>query len=188
MINHFFKKKGPFSIKQLADLSDITLHSSLIDNEILDIKNLFDANKSDITFFHSKKYENIAANTKASFCITTKNLENILPKTCVPLVVENVLFVTAKVTNIFYPDAATDDFDQKISNIDKTSLSKTVKYGVNVLVGENVKFGKKPKPFLPITQQSKIFTLFLIMVFLIITFEPIEQSSPITTLLSIIEL
>ena len=142
MINHFFKKKGPFSIKQLADLSDITLHSSLIDNEILDIKNLFDANKSDITFFHSKKYENIAANTKASFCITTKNLENILPKTCVPLVVENVLFVTAKVTNIFYPDAATDDFDQKISNIDKTSLSKTVKYGVNVLVGENVKFGK----------------------------------------------
>ena len=46
--------------------------------------------------------------------------------------------------------------------------------------------GKKPKPFLPITHPSKILTLFLITVFLIITFEPIEQSSPITTLLSII--
>ena len=49
-------------------------------------------------------------------------------------------------------------------------------------------FGKKPNPFLPITQPSKILTLFLIIVFLIITFEPIEQLSPITTLLSIIEL
>ena len=48
--------------------------------------------------------------------------------------------------------------------------------------------GKKPKPFFPITQLSKIDTLFLIKVFLIITLDPIEQLSPITTLLSIIEL
>ena len=48
--------------------------------------------------------------------------------------------------------------------------------------------GKKPNPFLPITQPSKIETLFLINVFLIITFDPIEQLSPIITLLSIIVL
>ena len=142
MINHFFKKKGPFSISELADLSDLTLQGSLKDKEIFDIKDLIEASKSDITFFHSKKYENIAANTKASFCITTKNLKNILPKTCEAIVVENVLLVTAKITNIFYPDAATDDFDQRVSSLDKTLFGKIVKYGVNVLVGENVKFGK----------------------------------------------
>ena len=49
-------------------------------------------------------------------------------------------------------------------------------------------FGKKPKPFFPITQPSNIFILLPIIVFLIITLEPIEQLSPITTLLSIIEL
>ena len=48
--------------------------------------------------------------------------------------------------------------------------------------------GKKPNPFFPITQPSNIETLFLIIVFLIITLEPIEQLSPITTLLSIIVL
>jgi hypothetical protein len=48
--------------------------------------------------------------------------------------------------------------------------------------------GKKPKPFFPITQPSNIFTLLPTRVFLIITLEPIEQLSPITTLLSIIEL
>ena len=142
MINHFFRKKGPFSIKQLANLTDITLNSSLIDNEILDIKDLFEANKSDITFFHSKKYENIASNTKASFCITTNNLKDILPQKCIPVVVENVLLTTAKITNIFYPDAATDDFDPNVSSPDKTLFSKNFKHGANVLIGENVKFGK----------------------------------------------
>ena len=49
-------------------------------------------------------------------------------------------------------------------------------------------FGKKPKPFFPITHPSKIFTLSLIIVFLIITLEPIEQFEPIITFFSIIEL
>ena len=48
--------------------------------------------------------------------------------------------------------------------------------------------GKKPNPFLPITHPSNIVTLFFIIVFLIIVFEPIEQLSPIITLLSIIVL
>jgi len=49
-------------------------------------------------------------------------------------------------------------------------------------------FGKKPNPFFPITHPSKIKTLFLIIVFLMITFEPIEQPSPIITFFSIIVL
>ena len=49
-------------------------------------------------------------------------------------------------------------------------------------------FGKKPNPFLPITQLSKTCTLLFIIVFLIITFDPIEQLLPILTLLSIIVL
>ena len=48
--------------------------------------------------------------------------------------------------------------------------------------------GKKPKPCFPIIQLSKIFTLFLTIVFLIITFEAIEQLSPTMTFFSIIEL
>ena len=48
--------------------------------------------------------------------------------------------------------------------------------------------GKKPKPFLPITHPSKIFTLFLTIVFLIITLEPMEQFEPIITFFSIIVL
>ena len=48
--------------------------------------------------------------------------------------------------------------------------------------------GKKPNPCLPITQLSKTVTLLSINVFLIITFDPIEQLSPIETFCSIIVL
>ena len=39
--------------------------------------------------------------------------------------------------------------------------------------------GKKPNPFFPITQLSKIVTLFFITEFLKIVFDPILQLSPI---------
>ena len=48
--------------------------------------------------------------------------------------------------------------------------------------------GKKPKPFLPTTHPSKMLTLSLIIVFLIITLEPIEQFEPIITFFSMIVL
>ena len=142
MTNSFFKNNGPFQIEQLLDQSRVLNNSSLKGKEINDIKNLFEANQSDITFFHSKKYEILASKTKASFCITSKNLVHLLPKNCFPIIVENVLIATAKITNTFYPDAVNDNFDKKISNIKETSLGRIVKHGINVLVGENVKVGK----------------------------------------------
>ena len=48
--------------------------------------------------------------------------------------------------------------------------------------------GKKPKPFFPIMQPSNIATFFSIIVFLIITFDPIEQSDPMLTFFSTIVL
>ena len=129
MSNQFFKKSGPFNIDELLKMNDIINTSNLKNTKILDIKDLTIANEHNITFFHSKKYESIASKTNASFCITTKNLAHILPKTCLAIIVENVLIATAKITNTFYPDAVNDNFDQNISNIDETSLGKIVKHG-----------------------------------------------------------
>jgi UDP-3-O-[3-hydroxymyristoyl] glucosamine N-acyltransferase len=142
LINPFFKNKGPFTIDELLKLSSIVSIDNFKDNKISDIKDLTSANENNITFFHSKKYENLASKTKAIYCVTTKNLAHILPSTCFAVVVENVLITTAKITKVFYPDSVTDDFDQNISNINETSLAKTVTYGKNVLIGKNVLVGK----------------------------------------------
>ena len=141
MINPFFKNHGPISIIRLLQLSNLNTDEKFLDTKITDIKDLVNAEKDNITFFHSKKYENIASKTKATFCITTKNLYHFLPKNCKPIIVDNVLIATAKITQIFYPNAVSDDFDNNVNDINKTSFKDKIKFGKNVLIGLNVQIG-----------------------------------------------
>ena len=142
MINPFFKNVGPFSILELLKISGTETPKFYDKVKILDIKDLVSATNKDITFFHSKKYELFASETKASFCITSSNLSHILPDNCNKIIVDNVLIATAKITKIFYPESVTDDFDYDVKEITKTSFKKNVKFGKNVLIGKNVKIGK----------------------------------------------
>jgi UDP-3-O-[3-hydroxymyristoyl] glucosamine N-acyltransferase len=141
VINPFFKNNGPFKISdilQLINLDDLNIDN---DKEIIDIKDLFTSKKNDITFFHSKKYKDIAKNTKASFCLTTEILKDELPKSCIPLIVENVLISTSKVTSKFYPSSINDNFDYTASDINETKFKDKVQCGKNTLIGDNVTIG-----------------------------------------------
>ena len=142
MINPFFNNHGPFQIDKILELVDINNKDLNYKGHIKDIRDLVTADANCITFFHSKKYKELVKHTKASFCITTKSLENDLPKTCMPISVENVLIATAKVTEKFYPEAVIDNFDNNTQYIDKTNFKEIVSYGKNVLIGSNVKIGK----------------------------------------------
>ena len=125
MINPFFENKGPFKIEDLLRLSTITNKENFKKTKVFDIKDLVSSSKKDITFFHSKKYEALASKTKASFCLTTNNLAHILPKTCQKIIVDNVLISTSKITQNFYPNSVTDDFDINVKDINKSSLKKS---------------------------------------------------------------
>ena len=138
----FFKNHGPFEIEKLLKLSKIINKKNFKKLKVTDIKDLVNANDSEISFFHSKKYENLASKTKALFCITTDNLSEILPNNCNKIIVDNVLMCTAMITKIFYPNSITDDFDFDVKDINKTLYKKKVKFGKNVLIGTNVKIGK----------------------------------------------
>jgi UDP-3-O-[3-hydroxymyristoyl] glucosamine N-acyltransferase len=141
MLNPFFINQGPFQILNIFELLNIN-HTKNLDNQLIfDIKDLSTSTKNDITFFHSKKYKSIAKNTKASFCITTKNLKDDLPDNCIPIIVDNVLISTSKITEKFYPNSVNDDFDNNVIDIDKTHLKNKVNFGKNVLIGNNVSIG-----------------------------------------------
>ena len=98
MSHPFFKNYGPLSVSEIIKYLNIKTDKSESDKNITDIKDLSTANNSEITFFHSKKYKDIAKSTKASYCITTESLKNDLPKNCNSLIVENVLI---SVSNFF---------------------------------------------------------------------------------------
>jgi UDP-3-O-[3-hydroxymyristoyl] glucosamine N-acyltransferase len=142
MNNLFFKNNGPFAIDKLLLLSKIESKNDIKKLCVTDIKDLVTANDTEITFFHSKKYEYLAAKTKALFCITTNKLSKILPNSCNAIIVDNVLISTAMITKMFYPNSVTDDFDSALDEIKYTSYTKDVKFGKNVLIGKNVKIGK----------------------------------------------
>jgi UDP-3-O-[3-hydroxymyristoyl] glucosamine N-acyltransferase len=140
MSNPFFENNGPLNIIDILELLNID-DTHINDQKVLDIKDLFTSSKNEITFFHSKKYKDIANNTKASFCITTENLKNELPKNCKALVVKNVLLSTSKITSKFYPSSINDNFDYTARDIADTKFKGKVKFGKNVLIGNNVSLG-----------------------------------------------
>ena len=133
--NIFFKSKGPFKLNILFPKNSKKVL------KIKDIKTLDKAKQSDITFFDSSKYKELAIKTKAACCITKESLQHYLPNSCQTICVKSVLFELAKVTAKFYPNADIDYPDQTLK---KPSVSKFpgVKFGNNVLVGKNVKIGK----------------------------------------------
>ena len=143
MINPFFHNKGPFKLEKVLNFIKVEIDSENLQKEIYDVKDLHTASDKDISFFHSKKYEIAASTTKAGYCLTTKQLSNILPKNCIPIEVDNVLVSTSMITEMFYPDAISDDFDSETTNIEKTSFHETVKHGKNILIGNNVKIAAK---------------------------------------------
>jgi len=141
MVNPFFKNNGPFKLKYILKELGLDENNNNENFNILDIKDLHNSKLNEITFFHSKKYKTAASITKASFCITTENLKNELPKKCIPIIVDNVLVSTSIITSKFYPDSINDDFDTTVNDINKTEFKDKVKFGKNVLIGQNVSIG-----------------------------------------------
>ena len=141
MDNPFFKNNGPFKISDILKELKLVNDQVIQDQYVIDIKDLLKSKLNEITFFHSKKYKTAANNTKATFCITTKSLQNELPKSCIPIIVDNVLVSTSLITSKFYPDSINDDFDNTVDEIKKTKFNHKVEFGKNVLIGKNVSIG-----------------------------------------------
>ena len=133
--NIFFKKKN-IKFQKLFPKEKFD-----IDFMVKDIKPLYVAGKDEITFFESMKYKEIASITKASACITKQSLKKYLPKNLNKIIVKDVLFELARVTNILYPLSDIDYPDLTLKKPSKTGYKK-VRFGNNVLVGKKVKIGK----------------------------------------------
>ena len=141
MINPFFRNTGPHNINFLLEKINLK-NDNLPDDKITDINDLNSSKKNEITFLHSKKYTDLAKETKASYCLTSENFQLFLPDSCKAIITDKVLLHTAQITKIFYPDSITDDYDNTVKDIIETEFKGKVKFGKNVLIGENVKIGK----------------------------------------------
>ena len=142
--NLFFKNKGPFSIKKIIETCGCREYSGLkVTIKINNITDLFRAKKNDITLLNSIKYKKDSLKSKATACITTKGLAKYLPEKCLKIIVNNVLVSSSKVSKLFYPESDFDYLDQTLDFSEKLKVKYIdVKFGKNVLIGENVKIEK----------------------------------------------
>ena len=85
MSNPFFKNTGPYEINDLLKSIDLK-DQNFSEEKIKDIKDLYSSQNGEITFFHTKKYNDLAKATKASYCLTTEILKSNLPNTCKPII------------------------------------------------------------------------------------------------------
>ena len=132
----FFFQKKKIKIKTIFS-SHMLKKNFTVEN----IRPLHLAGKKDLTFFDSIKYQKSAESTNAGACITTKKLENFLPKNVEKILVKNVMFELTNTLKKIYTHADIDYPDYSLKKPNKTKY-KSVKFGNNVLVGKNVKIGK----------------------------------------------
>ena len=59
-------------------------------NFIKNIRIIAKAKKGDLTFLESAKYKHLAVSTKASYCLTNKNLEKFLPSSVEKIIVDRI--------------------------------------------------------------------------------------------------
>jgi len=142
--NQFFVKKGPIPLSDIINAIGCKINLSKKNNfNVNNFESLDRAKENDITFLNSIKYKNLSKITKASSCITTQNLSEFLPKSCIKLDVKNVLFAVTQVSKLFYPKAEIDFLDENLLKSEKLEkIYPKVKFGKNVLIGKNVKIGK----------------------------------------------
>ena len=114
------------------------------DKKIYGVENLLEASDKDITFLNSSKYKDISTNTKAAACLTTINLAKFLPSSCIKINVKNILLAITQISKKFYPNADLDYEDENLVDAEKIKNKyPETKFGKNVLIGSNVKIGKK---------------------------------------------
>jgi|TARA_B100001964_G_scaffold20485_1_gene20804 UDP-3-O-[3-hydroxymyristoyl] glucosamine N-acyltransferase len=142
--NFFFKNKGPFTIKKIVEICGGNAHCETGSNiNIHNIIDLFRAKENDITFLNSIKYKEESLKSEATACITNKGLTKYLPNNCIKIIVDNVLLSAAKVSKFFYPESDYDHLDKTLILSEKVKDKYVhVKFGKNVLIGDNIKIGK----------------------------------------------
>ena len=69
MSNPFFKNYGPLMASEVIKSLNINMDVKYEDKKIHDIKDLVSSTENDITFFHSKKYKDVAKKPKLLFVL-----------------------------------------------------------------------------------------------------------------------
>ncbi|MBI37382.1 MAG: UDP-3-O-(3-hydroxymyristoyl)glucosamine N-acyltransferase [Alphaproteobacteria bacterium] len=130
----FFNKRGPFTLRELAEIGESKLHSnSDPDAMIHDVAPLDKATSADISFLDNPKYIDAFINTRAKACIVLSKMISQAPKGMSLLLSSKPYRSYARIANKFYPDKYIETTDHHGTAV----ISKTAKIGTPSFIGAN---------------------------------------------------
>lgn len=132
--SRFFENKGPFSLKQIAEICEAELvDSSQADIMINGLGTFTSAGEGEICFFYDKKQKDKAAGIKSAACVTTAELLPLLPSGVAALVSANPKLSFLKLNLAMYAEA------KPVPEIKPTAvISKSAIIGENCFIGDHV--------------------------------------------------
>ncbi len=136
-----FLKKGPFDINFLIKKTVFASKKSLPKSKVINISNLLDSKKGEITFFESIKYIDQLRDTTASFCLLREKYVPQLKPGCIPIISEEPLLDFIIISKLFYPESDSDFYEFKQNNKYKSLLKKNTHIDNSVKIGKNLKIG-----------------------------------------------
>lgn len=130
----FFKNNGPFTLAQIAEVCGAELRdASKATETINDIATMDKAGQGEICFFYDKKAKAKAAKIKAAACVTTPEMEALIPTGVVVLVSTNPKLSFLKLNQTFY-----SEFSPRADIARTAKIAPSAKIGQNTFIGENV--------------------------------------------------
>lgn len=126
----FYKKKGPFTVAELAVYGQCEVGRGDLSLLIHDVAPLDEADATCISLFRSTKYHELLKNTKASVCILSPEMVDKAPTHIALLTSSHPYRSYALIANAFYPK------EEKGGGIAPTAIvHPTAKLGKEVVIG-----------------------------------------------------
>lgn len=140
----FFNNKGPFTVKQILEVSGARLSKGDDSKLVEDVSSLNAAEDSHISFLENKKYLNDLAETKAGVCIIREEEQSRVPEGVIALFSDNPALSFAKVAHLFYPEMNKEPFIHETATIHESAqIDPSCYIGPGAIIEANVTIGAK---------------------------------------------
>ena len=141
----FFKKVGPFTLGQLAEISGAALSApEAASNSMVDVAALQDADATKVSFLDNKKYADTFKTTKAGACFVRPEFVQFAPAGTVCLTHKNPYKAYALAAQAFYPAPVVTEHRAQSAVIDasaKIGANSAIEHGA--IIGRDVVIGSR---------------------------------------------
>ena len=142
--SRFFKKAGPFTLRQLAEIGECELlRSEDADKRIDNVNSLHDAQQTDISFLLSKKYIHDLEKTAAGACIVHPDFAASAPEKTAVLLSKEPYRSYGLIAAAYYPAPKADKtvIHPKAVVASSAVIGEGSRIDAGVVIGENVTLG-----------------------------------------------